>query len=505
MSRPRGPVSRGAVPSGHRVLSRRQLLQLSLAAGLAPALAHLGSGSELADTRLSVPPAPSPGSPRARLLGRSTQESVAMYLYTTAGRVGQEYSAAQLATVASVYDMLTWVYAGTGVAEAVHAANPEVLVTQYFDLTWVGDYDQVPGVPWMPVPWSYVNARESFFSHFEPEAAPSTRIANPLFGYGATAQMHQDDPTGSPHEWLANPYDLDAADPGNLDRWVNYFAASARQLIASSAMDGIMMDEVEQPYGFPPPWASTPWSWHGALLGDLAFIRAQLGPDLIMFWNGIEGDMLLAPPHLRDAGIWARPDSLDFLRYCDGVQMELFVTSYAGPQVWPEPLWEEILDLCMTVVRRGGVLLAQSPILVEDPVNRMFTLASFHLVKGERSYLSHRGGGDFPWFPEWTVELGAPCQTARHMSGYLLLPTGTADIATVEGVAYARRFARGLAVANPSPRPTTVTLRRPGELVVASGGGWIGTDGELPAGSLSYQPVTSITVPAQGGALVRLA
>ncbi len=427
-----------------------------------------------------------------------------MYLYTTPGRVGYEYSAAQLVAVASVYDMLTWVYAGSGVAEAVHDANPEVLVTQYFDLTWVGDYDQVPGVAWMPVPWSYVNDHESFFSHDSPEESASARIPNPLFGYGSTAQMHQHNPTGSPHEWLANPYDLDGAKPGNLDRWINYFAASAQQLISSSAIDGIMMDEVEQPYGFPPPWGTTPWSWHHALQADLAFIRAQLGPDLIMFWNGIEGDMVLAPPHLRDVGIWARPDSLDFLRYCDGVQMELFVTSYAGPQIWPEPLWEEILDLCMAVVRRGGVLLAQSPILAEDPVNRMFTLASFHLVKGERSYLSHRGGGDFPWFPEWTVALGVPLETAPHVTGYLVPPTGTAEIAGVQGVAYARRFAGGLAVANPSSRSTSVTLRGHGELVVASGGGWIGSDGTLPEGSVSYEPVTSFTVPAQGGALVRL-
>lgn len=426
-----------------------------------------------------------------------------MYLYTTPGRVGDQYTDAQLATVADLYEMLTWVYAGTGVTEAVHRANPDTIVTEYFDLTWVGDYDQAPHQPWMPASWRYVNAHESFFSHWTPTASPQTRIPNPYFGYGTVQdpESRASDPTGSPHEWLANPYDIDPADPDDLAHWVNYFTATALDRVQSSQMDGLMMDEVEQPYGFPPPFGDTPEAWHHALERALSFIRGCFGPDKILFWNGIFGDMALQPPHLRSIGPWALPASLDYYRWCDGAQMELFVTSYAGPQVWPEPIWEEIVDLCMAMAKRG-VMLAQAPILVEDPVIRMFVLASFHLCKGERSYLSHRGGASFPWFPEWTIELGRPTFTAPHVSAYLATPDAPrAGIAASTGVVYARPFERGVALANPSAASATVWSAHPVHLAVPHGGGWIDAEGTMPVGSVTYERTTRIDLPSQSGAL----
>lgn len=454
-------------------------------------------------TGLESAAAPSPGSPRARVLQRSTLNSVQMYLYTTAGRIGVEYTEEQIATVARLYDMLTWVYAGTGVSEAAHSANPDVIVTEYFDLTWVGDYDQAPGQPWMPAPWGYVNAHEQFFSHWSPTASPKTRIPNPIFGYGTakSPESHQSNPTGTPHEWLANPFDIDPAKPANLDFWVNYFAARSGELISSSKMDGLMMDEVEQPYGVPPPFADNPWAWHKALEQDLAFIRDRLGKDMVLFWNGIFGDMALQPPHVRSIGPWARPASLDYYQWCDGAQMELFVTSYAGPQVWPEPIWEEILDLCMAMAKRG-ILLAQAPILAEDPLIRSFVLASFHLCKGERSYLSHRGGYNFPWFPEWTVQLGAPTFTAEHITGYRAVPAARrSGVSAASGVVYARPFELGLALANPSDAGASVWLAHPVYRVVPRGGGWIRADGTIPEGSIAYERVTRIDLPSRSGAL----
>ncbi|MHB8431276.1 MAG: putative glycoside hydrolase, partial [Acidimicrobiales bacterium] len=378
------------------------------------------------------------------------------------------------------------------------------IVTQYFDLTWVGNYIQPSaGVPWMPAPWSYVNERENFFSHSSPSASPSTRIANPIFGYSPQGAERTQDPTGTPLEFLANPYDLNARQPGNLNHWINYFAAQSRSLIAQSGMDGLMMDEVCQPY-VPYPFrhdrhGSTPENWHMALERDLKFIRGQLGPDMVMFYNGINDDIILQPRDLSSPYPFSRPAKLNFLNWCDGALMEFFVTSYLGPPVWPQGMWEEILDACMAIAARG-VLLAGAPSGVEDPVIRSFVLASFHLVKGDRSYMSH---GGFDWYPEWTVQMGAPLQTAKHIQKYLVLPGVAAPgIASASGVVYARGFEEGVALANPSAAASTVTLARPGYLVVPQGGGSIGADGVLPAGQVGYQLVEQVSLPSQSGALV---
>jgi len=485
-------------------LDRRAFLKTTGAALITPALPGLiRDGLPLLGRRRDSDAGPPPaGSPRANLLERSTRDSVALYLYGMPGRIGYEYTQPQIATVAGIYGLLTWVYAGSGVAEAAHAANPAALVTEYFDLTWVGDYNQIPGVPWMPAPWSYVNDHENFFGHWAPIASPQTRVPNPIFGYSQDAAMRQGNPTGTPREFLANPFDLDEANPSNADRWINYFTAQSQSLIAQSAMDGLMMDEVSQPYGVPPPWGVTPQSWHRALDRALAFIRAQLGAGMIMLFNGIAIDMVLQPPHLRSVGPWARPASLDYLRWCDGAQMEVFVTSYVGPQVWPQPVWEEMVDLCMAIAR-SSVLLAQAPILVEDPRMRSFALASFHLVKGDRSYFSHRGNGDFPWYPEWTLKLGAPLHTAPHISGYLVAPGhNIPGVTGAQGVAYTRAFENGIALANPSSQSSTVQLAQPGYLAISQGGGWIGADGTIPAGQLTYQTVQQVDLPAQSGAHV---
>jgi hypothetical protein len=430
-----------------------------------------------------------------------------MYIYNMGGVVGQEYSKKQIETVAKVYDLLTWVYAKSGIPEIAHRSNPNVIVTQYFDLTWVGSYDQAPNQPWMPVPWKYVDDHESFFSHSSTVASRSTRIANPIFGYGSNSRptMKQDDPNSLPHEWLANPFDFDPANPESMSHWINYFANSAVELIEGAHMDGIMMDEVELPYGTTFPYGYSSQSWYAQLDKCLAFIRQRLGQDRVMLANGVFGDSiptLLNPSDGYPRGATWPSNDMNFLTWCDGLQMELFVTSYAGPNVWPQLFWEGVCQVCMDIAAQGGVTLAQAPILAEDSRVRMFVLASFHLVKGARSYLSHRGGGSFPWFPEWTVSLGAPIETKSDIEDYLLPSTGKGQIAHSEGIAYAREFSKGIALANPSSSPSSVSLRNRGYQLIPRGGGWIGTDGALPKGALEYGPVSTIELDPQSGALI---
>src|SRR5579884_3032489 len=113
-----GVWGRSALGPGHRP---RGLL-LSPGASAGRGLARLASlslpeplGQEAGSTAVA---SPAPGSPRARLLERSTLDTVRMYLYNTGGSVGREYTEEQIAAVAGLYDLLTWVYAGSGVTGA---------------------------------------------------------------------------------------------------------------------------------------------------------------------------------------------------------------------------------------------------------------------------------------------------------------------------------------------------------------------------------------------------
>lgn len=451
-------------------------------------------------------PEPTPGSARARLLDASTLDGLHLVHMSNTGRLGKEYTEAQLATAAELYDMFTWQYAGSGVTGFLHARRPNMIVMQYADLTWVGDWDLLPGHKWQPFDWNYVDAHESFFSH-SAAAAPwgeKRRIPNPLWGWDAEGKPSPY--FGSPHEWQANPFDLDAGHPENLERWVNYYTARVRSLIDSDGMDGVSIDEVMQPYSVPPD-GYDPEAWHESLKRALAFIREQLGPDVVLAWNGLTQDAIFRPQDLATGGGRVRPRSLDYLQWADAPVFECFTTCYFPfPEVWPQPVWEELLDLAMEVQRRGGVLLANS-----KPYDkaRMFSLASFYIVKGERAYLCEGGmtepGGvvaEITWFPEFGVAMGKPLAFGEHIEDYLVAPGRDLGVSGAVGTVYARPYERGVVLANPGEREAVVTLGRSGYQARASGGGAIRPDGALPEGSLTFEPTETVRLGPHDGALV---
>lgn len=442
---------------------------------------------------------PTPGSPRDRLLGTSTLDALHLAHSSGTVRVGPEYNAAQVATIARLYDWVSWVYSGTETTAVLHDADPDVIVTQYADLTWVGNYDLLPGLSWMPMDWGFVDRHENFFAHSS-LAFPwseKRRIPNPFFGWEGGSSF---DPRfgGAPREWLANPFDIDEDNPGNLDRWVNYYTASVRNLIASDGMDGVSIDEAMQPYSLPPD-DFDPVAWHEAIKRALAFLRAELGPDVVLLWNGLLQDALLWAPDSVLAGGRTQPRSLDYFEWADAAVLECFATCYLRPfpEVWPSGLWEMIEDLAMEVERRGGVLIAQSPVMRQE--TRLYALASFYLVKGQRSYYS--GGGAF-WLPEYEVSMGAPLVTKERVSEYLVLPGRDLGARAATGAVYARPYERGVALVNPSDVEAVALLERPGFNVQPQGGGSIAEDGSMPEGRIVYEETEAVLLAPHGGALV---
>ena len=47
---------------------------------------------------------------------------------------------------------------------------------------------------------------------------------------------------------------------------------------------------------------------------------------------------------------------------------------------------------------------------------RLYYLANYLLVRGDRSYLDYFAAGPLEWYPEWGVDLGAPVTTGATVA-----------------------------------------------------------------------------------------
>jgi hypothetical protein len=125
-----------------------------------------------------------------------------------------------------------------------------------------------------------------------------------------------------------------------------------------------------------------------------------------------------------------------------------------------------------------------------DIATRLYYLGNYLLVKGHHTYLDYFADGPLEWYPEWGIDLGEP--TAA----------GTTDVTDLaSGGVYRRDFQRGSVFVNPTSSPVTVVLGGTFQQVIPNGGGPVSASGSTP-GSVTMQPVTSVTVGATTAAIV---
>ncbi|HMC95454.1 MAG TPA: putative glycoside hydrolase, partial [Polyangia bacterium] len=120
---------------------------------------------------------------------------------------------------------------------------------------------------------------------------------------------------------------------------------------------------------------------------------------------------------------------------------------------------------------------------------RLYYLANYLLVRGDKTYIDYFAGGPLEWYPEWGIDLGAPVKTGATV----------ADLAV--GGAYEREFAKGWAAVNPGASSVTLTFPAGARLATPQGGGAIDAAGDEP-GTIAYTAVTSVTLPAHAAAIV---
>jgi putative glycosyl hydrolase-like family 15 (GHL15) protein len=256
--------------------------------------------------------------------------------------------------------------------------------------------------------------------------------------------------------------------------WRAYWVAQVRRQVATTHADGVFMDSTSVPNDFgastytPPLPAYDPsWelAWSHRIERWLAYTQAHVGRPVIV-----------------NAGSWVTTRERTDYSAAAGIMVEGFATNLAPAD------WQLELTRALGLIRKDKVVICQAYPDVNDVDARMFDLASYLLVKGNRTYVNFGEGVGVSWFPEYDVDLGAP-----------LDPPG---LRRDQG-AFVRRYANGLVVVNPGDSTVRYVLPQPMRLVTPAGGGAVPDSGILPAAwTLRETAVSSLTLGPRRGAVL---
>jgi hypothetical protein len=191
---------------------------------------------------------------------------------------------------------------------------------------------------------------------------------------------------------------------------------------------------------------------------------------------------------LAAKGIPLLPNTSAFVTGWDTTDYSLsagaFVEGYADPS-FVESDWKASTNELLKLSRLDKIMILQNYLSGPDDVaKRFYYLGNYLLVKGKHTYLDYFAAGPLEWYPEWTIDLGAP------VAG----PAANVDALASAGV-YRRDFAKGSVLVNPSGAAVTVPLGATMKRVVPSGGGAVDATGAEP-GSITTTDVTTIDVAA---------
>jgi hypothetical protein len=214
------------------------------------------------------------------------------------------------------------------------------------------------------------------------------------------------------------------------------------------------------------------------------------GKTYIQAWQTFIADLDAA---LAGQGLALIPNTGSFTTSWDTTDYSLtagvFVEGFADPSFAPAD-WQRSMNQVLALVAKHKIVIAQNYLAAAtDVAKRLYYLANYLLVRGDRTYLDYFAAGPLEWYPEWDVDLGAPTTSAATV----------ADLAA--GGAYQRAFANGWAVVNPGTTSVTLTFPAGARQVVPQGGGAVDGSGAT-SGSVSYAPATSLTLAPATAAIV---
>jgi hypothetical protein len=405
----------------------------------------------------------------------STSASSATSGSSSSGAVGSKWPDTT-ATVAVLADQLPNLTAGQQMFAATHfvgsqkltlsqsgplrAINPSFIVLHYHLSIW----QSAPGVSFIVdgMTWSNdyptVNMHESWFFH----NLESQRLASTADG-----------------KLLMNLNDAGFA---------SYWESSLEMQVAAGQYDGIFAD------------SASPALLQGEVGNQdprLAGTGAKDTP--IAEWGGMTYIQVWQTwikklnDDLAAKGIPLIPNTGAFTTSWDNTDYSLtagiFSEGYADLS-FAETDWQASTNELLSLAAKGKIMILQNYLgAPTDLAKRIYYLANYLLVKGNRTYLDYFASGPLEWYPEWTIDLGAPTTTGATVADLL------------KGGVYRRDFAKGTVLVNPSPAPVNVALGASMKQVTPVGGGAIDSAGSTP-GSITTMSVTSVSVAATGAVIL---
>lgn len=228
--------------------------------------------------------------------------------------------------------------------------------------------------------------------------------------------------------------------------WKEYWTTTVLEQLRSTNSDGVFADSYCFPWNldYTPSWLLPPqdvvWVHHMEVFGNhsLTFLHGQ--PERFYF--------------VPNVGPWITTrDTTDYGAFVDGVMVEMFGSP--GPwDLYDIEDWKLQMNRLLDLERRGKVVICQA--IVEDEwagLERMYALANYLLVKGEKTYYNlvfdENFWGRLVYFPEYTVAMGA------YLGG---IPTDIDDLWSPSLGVYEREYENGRVLLNPTWDPVEVPL-----------------------------------------------
>ncbi len=269
------------------------------------------------------------------------------------------------------------------------------------------------------------------------------------------------------------------------DGWRDWWSQRVLDEMAANDADGLFADSMSVPNMFggqswKPPLpdvdADFEAAWSQRIENFISYIGARFA-----------GRYYLIP----NVGNWVNGRDMTDYSGADGVMVEGF--GYDAFRTFGEADWVLQLERVLGLTARDKVILAQS-YETDSAEARLFTLASYLLVKGSHSFINIDYGLEPEWWPEYALPVGYPLDP---------LPTSLSQLQQDGGTAYLRRYSNAMVLVNPASRPAQIELPGSYYLACPSGGGNVPEDGWLPDDwTIDYTAVDRVTLPPGTAAIL---
>jgi|GEM_PF-1772189 len=251
------------------------------------------------------------------------------------------------------------------------------------------------------------------------------------------------------NDWGWYLMDISGEVNGNTsDGWKEYWARTVMDQLRHTHCDGVFADSYCFPWNLnvTPAWLSPPddvaWIHHMEVFGN--HVRNQFAgqPEAFSF--------------IPNVGAWITTrNTCDYGAFVDGVMVEMFASP--GPwDLYDIEDWKLEMNRILDLERRDKIVLCQ-PITEDEWAvdERMYNLAMYLLIKGERTYYNLVFGENFYdrliFFPECTIDLGPYTGDIPSNIDVLYEPS--------PGV-YCRDYENGKVFVNPTWDDVTLNLDR---------------------------------------------